>query len=360
MKTHFVREAVRATPERDRRVSRFCAVRSLGVVALALSASTSSAQDLRAPLFERPRQVASATLNAASLSAVRDVARLDQERLAVLDNQNMRVVVLDRGLRVIGQIGKKGAGPSEFRQPVRLVSLGAGRVGVLDRALRRFSIFEWKGGRIRFAGQRILKLPVESICALSGGTLIAFALVTNQRLHVLAADGSIIRSFAPDQRDMSLRGKENTTSGTLICQGRARERIAIIVNKLGNDITAYKVANGTLAWADTLKPIRSLSIVEDRNGIALSSGRNGWAQIRSMVSVGTHRIYWAQYVERIDGAGADTVLAYAVPITTAVRAARWVADGIVREIDERSLLVVHEEPDAVRLELVTRNGPWLR
>jgi hypothetical protein len=58
--------------------------------------------------------------------------------LAVVDNGNDRVVVVDRELRVKRTVGRTGAGPGEFEQPVSAHALGDGLV-VAELGNRRFT-----------------------------------------------------------------------------------------------------------------------------------------------------------------------------------------------------------------------------
>lgn len=66
----------------------------------------------------------------------------------IVDNGNDRLVVLDRGLRVLGEIGREGEGPGEFQKPTG-VRASPGGVTTVDMGNARFTEFDRSGRYLR-------------------------------------------------------------------------------------------------------------------------------------------------------------------------------------------------------------------
>lgn len=66
----------------------------------------------------------------------------------IVDNGNDRLVVLDRGLRVLGEIGREGEGPGEFQRPTG-VRASPGGVTTVDMGNARFTEFDRAGHYLR-------------------------------------------------------------------------------------------------------------------------------------------------------------------------------------------------------------------
>lgn len=72
-----------------------------------------------------------------------------QDNLYVLDRQNTRVMVYDRGGRFLRQIGKPGQGPGELSVPVAMAVAPDGTVAVVDLGNMNFSYFRPDGTFLR-------------------------------------------------------------------------------------------------------------------------------------------------------------------------------------------------------------------
>jgi hypothetical protein len=82
---------------------------------------------------------------------VRSVAFDATGNLYILDGDNHRVVVTDRGGRLLRQFGKEGDGPGELRMPFGMVVSPEGVVAVLDLGHQAFVIYDVDGRFVRNA-----------------------------------------------------------------------------------------------------------------------------------------------------------------------------------------------------------------
>ena len=92
--------------------------------------------------------------------------------IAVSDISEANVKIYGDGGRLVAVLGRKGSGPGEFQEPIRLDFDASGRLLVLDNVLRRLTIFD---PSFRFSKTLRLQYPgyVTSLQALpAGGTLL--------------------------------------------------------------------------------------------------------------------------------------------------------------------------------------------
>jgi hypothetical protein len=78
--------------------------------------------------------------SADGLSQAEVVRELSDGRLIVIEFKENRLVLLSPTGTTLGDIGRVGAGPGEFRQPVKLIPLPNDTTLVADAALRRFLV----------------------------------------------------------------------------------------------------------------------------------------------------------------------------------------------------------------------------
>jgi hypothetical protein len=146
---------------------------------------------------------------------VGDVA-VGDGRTFVLDALNQEIGVFSPGGERTAVLGRPGPGPGEFMGPVALaVDDVGGGLYVLDERKQGIDVFD--GGGSAWKRMILLDFPAADLCFLSG-RLYVLGGRSGFLLHeVSAADGRVLRSFAPDpdSENPLLRGYR--ASGYLGC-----------------------------------------------------------------------------------------------------------------------------------------------
>lgn len=73
----------------------------------------------------------------------------------VVDAQGPRLRMFDAGGRFVGEIGRVGAGPGEYRHITRMAVTAAGELAIYDTILRRVSFFSPTGEFLRSFDSRV-------------------------------------------------------------------------------------------------------------------------------------------------------------------------------------------------------------
>ena len=132
-------------PHRMNRSFRFLLRAALAALALATTVSCETAAKSEGTIVS-PTLIASAEL---PFSESRAIALLADGRTAcVVDSYEVRVRCVDPDGSVVGLFGREGEGPGEFEWPYKLSRGATGTVGIVDRELRRFSVFEPSGSLV--------------------------------------------------------------------------------------------------------------------------------------------------------------------------------------------------------------------
>lgn len=119
---------------------------------------TNTAKDLKLGWeFEKVQSLGGADTGAEAFYQVQSTGLAFDEsgRIYILDSGNKRVLVFDEGGVPVRTIGREGAGPGEFRYPIRLAVDASGEVLVYDlshHALIRFDTAGAYAGQVPIAG----------------------------------------------------------------------------------------------------------------------------------------------------------------------------------------------------------------
>ena len=243
------------------------------------------------------------------LAVVADATMDPQGRVFILDRIAPRVVVTDAHLRLIGYAGRRGSGPGEFREPVSIAIGPDRRVAVLDRALRRVTVFDVRGDTALVAWRTVsIRTPSESMCVLKDGTFLVYGLTGGNRLHVVDLDARLLRSFGPPDVKLSPMAQDQLAQGRITCDLPGDE--VLVSSRFLPTVEVFRISTGARVWADTLHPFRALAVTDRGGSVTLSSGRAGFSLITSLFIVGDYRVFQTTYEARLDSAGVDTVVTY--------------------------------------------------
>lgn len=159
--------------------------------------------------------------------------------VAVLDQSQMRVVLLNRDLGVLGDVGRQGSGPSEFRAPIN-VTIVADTLRVYDAALglKTFvlSVSPRFGARMISAVQPVV--AVQTLCFRNGG-MYAIAPSSLQPgretardieplVSILRPDGSVGGTFGESYASPSPLVRRMMSEGVIGCDARGRALIGLV------------------------------------------------------------------------------------------------------------------------------------
>ena len=240
------------------------------------------------------------------VAAVRD----PHGRLFILDDKERRVVLTDEGFRHFVYAGRPGAGPGEFREPVSIGVLSDGRIVVLDRALRRVTIF-----RVRDVGPPLVpertipfRVRTEAMCVLRNDQLLILGLADGARLHVYDLRGRHLRSFAPPDSSLSPMAAGILSKGRIACDRGSGE--VVVSSSVLAAVEAFRVSTGARTWVDTLIPFRQIVVSDKGDRVSQSSGRTGHSLVSNVFITDDHRVFQALYAGRTDGATIDTSVSY--------------------------------------------------
>ena len=290
-------------------------------------------------------------------------AVLDNERNIVFlaNGGDGELMQYDIGSGQIRRIGRRGAGPGEFRRPLWMEPYGPDSLLVYDRDLTRFSIFSRSGrfGRtFRVSGTGLGGKQAEAMTRMGTGTWVAIQsglprvlLVpetppgTKERdtLTVLAIDdeGKVLDTIArvphalwerlPDPTSFNIRRDEDA-AGAMIAGGGGRLFVAVFDDSL--EVFAYNPAGGDLR-APSRHPVALAGV--PRHGVRqVFASREGSLWIASSVSAGDSTVF------RVFGESSDTW----------VRAGTLTLHGTVRILDASEDRVVFLHLDSLRGETV--------
>jgi hypothetical protein len=241
---------------------------------------------------------------------VADAAMDSNGRVYILDPSVPRVVITDAHLRSLGHFGRRGSGPGEFRDPVSLGVVAGGEVAVLDRALGRITLFEIErsGASARPVRTIPLDFGSEWMCALPGGNFLIYGLHGGQRLHVVGADGRVLRSFAPAEPGLSPMALSLLTRGRMACDPRRDE--VLVSSRFLPSVETYRISTGVSTWNGRLEPFRATTVSDAGAQVTIASGPSGVSLVSNVVGVGDYFVFQAHYDSRTDGVAADTTTTY--------------------------------------------------
>lgn len=188
-----------------------------GSVAAEVSEST-KARTIRRPLFTigeldgNDNQI---------FGQIRSIQVDSSGNIYVLDDQSLNVRWFDREGKHRGTAGRSGGGPGEFKEPIALGLDEAGRVQVLDVALRRISTFAATDSGLVLAKERTIPLHAFDFCRM-GNRYFFLASKPNGLIHELGPADTVIASFG---EHVARIPKEQERHTSVLRQVHARGRL---------------------------------------------------------------------------------------------------------------------------------------
>lgn len=255
-----------------------------------------------------------ATATADQLDGIKSVAAVatDQNgRVFMLDSAGGRIVVTDASLRLLLSSRQAGDAPGEnFREPVSIAPLGRARIAVLDKALRRVTVFTVRDAGRSLVVYRTIPLPsaAESMCAVNDSVLLLYGLTQGKRIHLISLEGRPLRAFAPGHARLSAMAQDLLTRGKIGCDPQTDE--VVVSSDFLPVVEAFRISTGELAWSDSLKPFRAVALRDQGGRVSISSGRGGFSLISSLFTTAEHRVFQTRFQSRLDHASIDTVVTY--------------------------------------------------
>ena len=158
--------------------------------------------------------------------------------------------VFDQKGRLLRTTSRRGGGPGEFRQPIKIIIGPSDSVYVYDVALARITVFDptfTKSVRTISVPSRLIDaiiLPSGNI--LGSGYVASTGIAAGQPFHLIASGGGILRSFGA------------TRSVATANQERVSRRY--FARNPGGGILIAPTSSYTISvWSDGLQPIRKFS-----------------------------------------------------------------------------------------------------
>ena len=213
---------------------------------------------------------------------VGSIAPMPDGGILVLDDMNHVVRQFDRSGAFLGEFGRRGDGPLEFRDPVGLSTTPGGDIVVATRSgVKLFTL----RGRTVAEGVRLVKevtvpaLPSpRSLCTLDNvAVTMGWRSSDDAIVHVVDLSTGGVRSFGEGYRTGSKLARQDYSEGKIACA----EQHGIIIAALKSlpAVKGYSLSGEPL-WAAKLPDFRAVQQVESRN-------EEGQWQIRDVENPGT-------------------------------------------------------------------------
>lgn len=200
----------------------------------------------------------------------------------IADATNFRIhVVQDSTVR---PFGGEGSGPGEMREPIAAFAIGRDSLAVIDRTLRRLTVFKFSNRAATVQRTFPLGLLPEDVCpSLDGLIALSYDRRTGTTVHLLSRDGSrILRSwgepFVPDP-DPRARARVNeiASRGRVLCLA---DGSVLVASRFTGELRLYNRSRA-LTWRRTLSPFVATRIqVVDRGGVLF--GRQPGVRVTDM------------------------------------------------------------------------------
>jgi hypothetical protein len=117
------------------------------------------------------------------------------DNIYILDQGNKRIMVYDRRMRFVRQIGRVGQGPGEFIEPTDFDIDLEGNIYVADLVNSRISIFDNQGIFKNSFGLQIMPLPRELNLAVDSEKRIYINTIVDSLITVFQSNGERIGAF---------------------------------------------------------------------------------------------------------------------------------------------------------------------
>ena len=292
----------------------------------------------------------SAALGADVIGDVTDAASDSRGRVYVADRSRGITFVLDRGLRVIGSVGKPGGGPGEHRELLAVRPLGSGSFATIDRVLRRIYIYRWSSDRAYLA--HTVRLPFEpyDFCPTADGRFTVLGYYRGMRLHEVDSLGSVRSSAAAYDRVLSPMLIDFIITGRIAC---LRKGVFVLTSEALPTFEVYsggRVSALARVRSDSIWPVRRISITQGTNrttgrkSMTFSAPPDGYHSPDRAVETGTGFLIPAVIRGRGDRKADDTVGLFAFSSAGAGVKTRSVIRGRVFPLADGAYLSVTRVP----------------
>jgi hypothetical protein len=221
-------------------------------------------------------------------------------RVLVLDRHSGDVRVFSWDGGIMGRVGRRGSGPGEFRDAVR-IALVADSLAVLDRALQRISIFAPAGDGFEYARTIHLDFAPSDMCVTRDG----FALLVfrdGRVVHYTNREGRRLRSAGgPPQTGHELL-RQSLSDGLIACA--AEDDLVATVFKWVPELRVLRA--DTLVVTYRLPGFRPVGIAVQPGGSVLwSAPEAGYDQAISLRFEGSRIHVQVGHLRRESRAGDD-------------------------------------------------------
>ena len=215
-----------------------------------------------------------------------DVALDAESRILVLDRRNQRIGIFGNDGRYLGEFGRAGSGPGEFRDPTAIEMLADGQLAVVDRG-NAIKIFASTDSGYTHIETYVVPLVPEGACSIGGRLFVSgWDSQSGGVIHEVAnadVSDSVVRSFGQGYSSGYWLVQQQLSEGPIACmEGPPRvffafERVPVV--------RAYSEANGALLWAATLTDYLQPPLIEEI-GVGLGiSGRVAQDVVTNLVAV---------------------------------------------------------------------------
>ena len=197
-------------------------------------------------------------------------------RVAILDAKTGLLRVFDSLGTIVGEHGRLGSGPGEFRFPRAMVGIGWDTVAVLDHGLSRVSFFNTTVPARGYARSFKLDVPAWDFCGLG-----KWVFVSGYR----ARDSSVVRKLDLRGAELGAFGTPFTEIKNPIASGMVavqtaigchpRTNLILVAHALYPVVRAYDAATGALKWTSTLSDFERTIIEVVEGGVRFSGPKSG-------------------------------------------------------------------------------------
>lgn len=237
------------------------------------------------------------------LAGIIDIGADSSGRVIVADGKRGIVLLLDADLRVIGQVGRKGSGPGEYRE-IQAVQGTRGGFVTADRVLRRLYVYNWAGSRPQLAHTITLDFEPYDFCVPSKGKFIVLGRRNGARLHILdSINGAIVQSGARFAANVSVALSDNVVEGRLSCGG---SKMILLTSAWVPSFDLIASHNIEITRTDSIGPVRKLAITQTKGRLSFSSGPQGYQSPSRAFEYDRNWILPAATIARIDGVEDDS------------------------------------------------------
>lgn len=187
-------------------------------------------------------------------------------RFAVLDARLGVLRIFDTDGKSVGQSGRSGSGPGEFRVPTALVPVGGDTVAVLDQSLSRVSFFNTAVATDGFVRSFQLDVPSRDFCGLGKWLFVAgFRARDSSTIRRIDLAGTELGAFGqpfPNSQDMGL-ARMVSLQTRIACL--PAQRLVVLASDWYPIVRAHDATTGELRWTMSLSHFEQ-TVIEPSGG----------------------------------------------------------------------------------------------